>query len=30
VALVAWRKNLFLGLIAAVALAATVRALDLG
>ena len=30
VALVAWRKNLFIGLIAAVALAATVRALNLG
>ena len=30
VGLVAWRKNLFLGLIAAVVLAATVRALNLG
>ena len=30
VVLVAWRKNLFLGLIAAVGLAATVRALNLG
>src|SRR5712692_1278081 len=29
VGLVAWRKNLFLGLIAAVILAATVRALNL-
>lgn len=30
VGLVAWRKNLFLGLIAAVGLAALVRALNLG
>jgi branched-subunit amino acid transport protein len=30
VALVAWRRNLFLGLIAAVVLAAAVRALHLG
>lgn len=30
VGLVAWRKNLFLGLIAAVVLAAVVRALNLG
>jgi branched-subunit amino acid transport protein len=30
VAIVAWRKNLFLGLIAAVGLAAAVRALNLG
>ena len=30
VGLVAWRKNLFLGLIAAVVLAAAVRALNLG
>jgi branched-subunit amino acid transport protein len=30
VGLVAWRKNLFLGLVAAVSLAAVVRALNLG